>query len=42
LPNPFAPSVYGEVQVRIYRLILGVIAVFVAMYLGLAYAHLAG
>jgi hypothetical protein len=42
LPNPFAPSVYGKAQIRIYRLILGVIAVFVLMYLGLGYARLAG
>jgi hypothetical protein len=39
--NPLAPSVYGEAQIRIYRLILGVIAVFVLMYLGLVYAYLA-
>jgi hypothetical protein len=31
LPNPLAPSVYGEAQIRIYRLIRGVIAVFVLM-----------
>jgi hypothetical protein len=41
LPNPFAPSFYGKAQTRIYRLILGVIAVFVLMYLGLGYARLA-
>jgi hypothetical protein len=41
LPNPFSSSVYGKAQTRIYRLILGVIALFVLMYLGLGYAHLA-
>jgi hypothetical protein len=41
LPNPFSSSVYGKAQMTIYRLILGVIAVFVLMYLGLGYARLA-
>jgi hypothetical protein len=41
LPNPFSSSVYGKAQITIYRLILGVIAVFVLMYLGLGYARLA-
>lgn len=40
LPNPFSPSVYGEAQITIYRLVLGVIVLFVLMYLGLGFVRL--
>ena len=42
LAEPLCAERLRRSAVRIYRLILGVIAVFGAMYLGLAYAHLAG
>jgi hypothetical protein len=42
MPNPFAENVYGKAQALIYRLILGVISVFVLMYLCLAVVRLVG
>ncbi len=40
LPNPFSAEVYGRSQTIIYRLMLVVIFVFIAMYLGLGVLRL--
>ena len=40
LPNPFAEAISNRAQTRMHHLVLLVIAVFVLMYLGLAFVRL--
>jgi hypothetical protein len=40
LPNPFAETICNRAQIRMHRLVLLVIAVFMLLYLGLALIRL--